>query len=593
MHRVQRAIPLFAVAAACVALPSGASAITPVRPVATSVGRARVATSGTGAPHARTALLVPVRYPLHMKGRDASLRVALIARGRVVGRATADAKLSAGLARQPDKRRRFTFVHRVALGGRADAALARAGQVTLRISARAVLDANGDGRAEARSSAVARQQLRSPALLDLGPASIRRQRAPLCSSVPVVHAASSGATRIALPQCDRSVRWSVGGQPAHGRASASGRTLTYRPAARHRGRDELTLRARAAGAGGTGGTGGRASAATVAVAPVQVVVGGSSSSRLVVRALGDSVTAGFGYYSDGTSMGILDLPDCRPADTQENDACSSNATNRSSDDGSVQYAADYGLANDVAWPAQWANAHGVTNYANYAISGSAPGDWAPGGQFYAHTQSVESADPDYVVLTLGANPLLSDVLFGSNAMGCAVYSDLFGGYTQCVERWFAQVDLSGNLAAVYRELLTRTDATILLMQYHLSIPSSALLYSAVQIEQMADMTNGVIASVAASFRDPRLKVVTPPRFNVGIDMTPLAPNTYSCSMLGYQVDGQSVQSTVSQDELLVDHPLSFCSGPAGGGDPWVISADTGIHPSAAGHAQMASALPAP
>jgi len=53
-----------------------------------------------------------------------------------------------------------------------------------------------------------------------------------------------------------------------------------------------------------------------------------------------------------------------------------------------------------------------------------------------------------------------------------------------------------------------------------------------------------------------------------------------------------VQSTGTQDEL-EGHALSFCSGPAGGGKPWVIDGDTGIHPSATGYTQMASQLPAP
>ena len=48
----------------------------------------------------------------------------------------------------------------------------------------------------------------------------------------------------------------------------------------------------------------------------------------------------------------------------------------------------------------------------------------------------------------------------------------------------------------------------------------------------------------------------------------------------------------TQDELLVTHPLSFCSGPVHG-PPWVISGDTGIHPSATGYTQMASQVPAP
>jgi hypothetical protein len=90
-----------------------------------------------------------------------------------------------------------------------------------------------------------------------------------------------------------------------------------------------------------------------------------------------------------------------------------------------------------------------------------------------------------------------------------------------------------------------------------------------------------------------VQVVTPPHFDVGIDISPVYPSRFSCSRLGFKVDGPSVQSTPTQDELELLHPLSFCDGPAGGGPPWVISGDTGIHPSAAGYAQMASQVPPP
>ncbi len=91
----------------------------------------------------------------------------------------------------------------------------------------------------------------------------------------------------------------------------------------------------------------------------------------------------------------------------------------------------------------------------------------------------------------------------------------------------------------------------------------------------------------------RLQVVAPPHFNVGVSLEPVYPSSYTCSYFEYGVDGPSVQSTPTQDELEASHYLSFCEGPKGGGEPWVISGDTGIHPSAAGYAQMASAVPAP
>ena len=102
--------------------------------------------------------------------------------------------------------------------------------------------------------------------------------------------------------------------------------------------------------------------------------------------------------------------------------------------------------------------------------------------------------------------------------------------------------------------------------------------------------NGEIASLAAELGSSRLQVVAPPHFNVGIDISPVYPSHYTCRL--YPVDGPSVQSTGTQDEL-ESHALSFCSGPAGGGEPWVIDGDTGIHPSAAGYTQMGSQVPAP
>lgn len=81
-----------------------------------------------------------------------------------------------------------------------------------------------------------------------------------------------------------------------------------------------------------------------------------------------------------------------------------------------------------------------------------------------------------------------------------------------------------------------------------------------------------MAEVASS----RLRLVTPPHFNVGISIEPV-----------YPVDGPSVQSEGTQNELRI-HIFSFCPGPN-----WVIDNDTGIHPSAAGYRQMAARVPPP
>jgi lysophospholipase L1-like esterase len=216
-----------------------------------------------------------------------------------------------------------------------------------------------------------------------------------------------------------------------------------------------------------------------------------------------------------------------------------------------------------------------------------------GGQLHATTERIEAEDPDYLLMTVGANPLLSEMLFGVDNIGCAIYSDILDGFMECIEEAFEEANLRLNLKRLYTELVAKTDAKIYLMGYPSTIPAAALTYSATQLAMAGVVLNREIAAVAAEVSDTRLQPLAPPHFDVGVDISPVYPSNYSCSRLGYRVDGPSVQASPSQDELEIDHPLSFCSGPAGGGPPWVIGGDTGIHPSAAGYAQMAAQVPAP
>jgi lysophospholipase L1-like esterase len=414
----------------------------------------------------------------------------------------------------------------------------------------------------------------------------------LCASAPLAHVKTRRVTIVATPACTTPLRWSVARGPAHGALRRGASQVAYRSKAGHRGWDGFVLRGRPLGASREG----RAAAAAAVDVPVPLQVGSGLAPTTSVRAIGDSVTAGFGYYYDRSEMGITQLPWCKPGATLV-DACSSNSLTRSNT-GTLQYAPDYGLSNLIAWPARWAGWNGITNFANYAVTGSAPGDWAPGGQFHRYTAAAMAARPDYLVFSLGANPLLSDVLFGIDTMKCALWSDLFGNFTTCVTNAFASVRLTQNLTALYSDLVANTPAStqLMVMQYHLAIPSSALAYSSTQLERMSELLNQTIAQTAAA-TSPRLRVIAPPRFNVGLDMSPLYPSNYDCGD-GGKVDGASVQSTATQDELEYD-PIggAFCPGPIKIGPsnplPWIISGDTGIHPSATGHRMMANALPTP
>ena len=517
----------------------------PVKPLAeVEVGRVALSAETNG----RASLLVPVRYPIQLAGRVVEVRVSLLGRNGKAARSwVLRDRLASGRVRSPDRRRGFPFVHRVRLN---KALTRQAHRQRVRAVAIGMLDLDKDVKAEQRSVNRA--------------AHIPTVGSTLCSSIPHLRVQPGERIVVPLPKCGTPTAWHV---LFPGSARVKNGRLIYTAPERFRGRLNIQLNQTYA----------------------QVTVGGAPGA--VVRALGDSVTAGFGFYDDGSSMTIEQLLECRPSAKEFDDACSSNSLNRNSEEKKVEYATDYGLANNISWAAQWANEYGIGNYKNYAISGSEPKDWAPEGEFHSTTEQIAAEDPDYILMTMGANPLLSEMLFGVDNMGCAVYADVFGGYQRCVEEAFAEVGLQEHLKSLYSYLVANTGATIFLMQYHLSVPSTALAYSATQIAAMGKLLNREIAAVAAAVNPKRLQVVAPPHFNVGIDISPVFPSRYTCSLFGYRVDGPSVQSNPTQDELEALHPLSFCDDESFVN--WVIDGDTGIHPSGAGYKQMASQVPAP
>jgi lysophospholipase L1-like esterase len=582
------------------AAPAGAAPTPPTHkpakilhpPARVKVGRAELVKTADGGP----ALLVAVRYPIQAAGRAMRLVARFATKPGTVPLAQAvTRRLSAGPPRRPERRRAFTFVHEVDLKSTIATALeeawAEGAMPSVTVEAQGGIDIDGDGKADIRQKGIPRRtvSLRDP--LRPGEKGASRAAAaaggakPFCASFPTVRVHPGNRTKIALPACDTAARWSVTGGAGAGTV--------------HLGTDELSYTAP-----NTPGT------QTIQLSHGTVVVKvvdpwlriGSLGSPAgppgpVVRAMGDSVTAGFGYYSDGALMPFLSLYECKPVGEVLDDACSSNSTATKNGLKEVPYAPDYGLANNVSWAAQWANEYGATNYKNFAVSGSEPVNWAPGGGLYPTTQKIEAEDPDYILMTIGANPILANTLLGLGSMRCALESDLFGGYQKCVEEAFEEVHLRAELKRLYANLVEKTHATIYLMQYHLAIPSSALAYSVTQIAEMGKLMNETIAAVAgevnAATKETRLQVVAPPHFDVGVSLEPVYPSSYTCSYFEYGVDGPSVQSTPTQDELEAAHYLSFCEGPQGGGPPWVISGDTGIHPSAAGYAQMAGQVPPP
>ena len=530
------------------------------------VGKVRLGETAAG----RTALLVPVTHPIQMSGRRVELRVSLLRPdGSVVHTWSQRPPASSGPLRAPERRQRFRFVHAIPVGPRLAGELRRPNRLAIVAGAR--LDANRDGVAELSSR-------------DRELQAVPATGGALCQTPAKLRAKPGQRVVVALPICARPLRWRIAGRPAAGSARIRAGRLIFRSGPRFRGTAAIALAGRGGGA--------RSSSAPVdGTASVQVAVG--TAKAPVVRAIGDSVTAGFGYFEKGEPMPFENLLSCRPGETSYDDACSSNSKVRSNKAAKVEYSADYGLSNNVSWAAQWANAHGVTDYENLAVSGSEPSDWFGKGQFAATFKAMAAEDPDYVLLTMGANPLLSNMLFGIGNIGCGVWSDLFGRFRECIEEEFAEIKLQQNLKTLYTNLVRQTDARVFVMQYHLSIPTAAL-YGVEQIAVMGNLLNAEIAKVAAEVSPSRITVVSPPHFDVGLSLGQAYPSKYRCEgrFFSSVVDGPSVQATASQDALEALHPFEFCAQTTGEA-PWVISGDTGIHPSAAGYGQMASRVPAP
>ena len=326
-----------------------------------------------------------------------------------------------------------------------------------------------------------------------------------------------------------------------------------------------------------------------------------------MRAMGDSVTAGFGFFGDGTPMTFGQVFSCRPPDNLNN-RCSSNSDNGVSYTGAPGWSKDFGLKNNISWAAQFANSlrpggKPITTpggFQNLAVTGSAPSDWLPGGPFNPQLKSIIADDPEIVAMTLGANPLLSTILFGDgvNCVSKQTVNDLL----TCLAPFFEQVNLTANLQKVYTALLNGTDdSTVIAFQYNISLPWLTSFRNW-QIETMIDYFNGHIAAAVANTqaalpsRASRLILIgsqvnpnSPqpqllPRFNIGLP--PVSQQTwtagYDCST-GHLVDGPSRAPSDTQGQLR--STAGFCAG-----DPWVITNDGGIHPNATGYAQYARTL---
>jgi len=319
----------------------------------------------------------------------------------------------------------------------------------------------------------------------------------------------------------------------------------------------------------------------------------AAESTLVVRALGDSITAAYGHYGDGSAMKSRDLAACGTISYPGlNDRCSSNTDLGPGDSGPVTFLPDYGLANGIAWPAQVMEQLGLPagsfDYANRAVTGADPKDLLPvdeatqSGQLRALLEQTVADNPDLTLMTIGANPLLGDFLAGPGTRCLLKKRD--SKFLQCAKQVIAAEDVEGRVGQIIDDLLVAPNNTIVLSLYPTVLPATAV-GPPERILTVLGLVNDEIRSAAEASAEwnSRVFVSTPPLFPYG-----LAPGKVTCP--GHpevgKVDGASVQSTITQEKFGQSSNDAFCPGP----QRWIISADMGVHPTKEGHRQIASSV---
>jgi hypothetical protein len=244
-------------------------------------------------------------------------------------------------------------------------------------------------------------------------------------------------------------------------------------------------------------TAARATTAGAATATLRT----SAAPAGVVTFIGDSVTAGFGYcgiaenaknvscspnqemadswYFGNNSLSGIAEPD---APAPLNDACSND-----NDKGMPWNAPAWTRGPHsprIAYPYQIAESQSATSSAavsDWAITGSTPANWDPkDGVYGPHLKKLKN---QYVVLTLGANPLLAaytnivfKVPYVPNVRGRCVgstgyksgadwYSGPISATVDCLNADWDRLDQTQHLVDIYKALLSQNDHVLVVGYY--------------------------------------------------------------------------------------------------------------------------------
>ena len=335
--------------------------------------------------------------------------------------------------------------------------------------------------------------------------------------------------------------------------------------------------------------------------------------------IGDSVTAGFGYcgteggansssitcksnqpFADAWKFGDNSLSDCEPPDPA-NDRCSNN-----NDKGAPWNAPAWApgpTAPTVAYSYVIAAEQGGAAKApiyNWAVTGSTPANWDTNGFLHGHLEAIKNS---YVVMTLGANPLLSYYLkvkgLGISLLNgkCAdstVVGSFFTGYKaaqlnggefgvlKCFNDNWSSLDQTRHLVSIYKSLIQQGDH-VLVVGYPPTCPwSFGNFQPEANLEDGPSKGHACTTQKYPEWHGPHGKDIT--QFEQAVALGDDANSKLQAAVAeaGKSAPaGQKVIAYAAPDKAAWEQHEPWSS------DSWVFKNDTWVHPSVAGHRALA------
>ena len=357
------------------------------------------------------------------------------------------------------------------------------------------------------------------------------------------------------------------------------------------------------------------------VTPASAAPGDEPKSVIFI---GDSVTAGFGYFGQKENaknitgkvneafpsswyFGDNSLSDCSPADTGTPiDQCSNNNYN-----GAPWGAGPWKAGPDapnVAYSYQIAASQDPAAAApveNWAITGSTPAMWDTGGAFNYQLRNIKDT---HVVMTLGANPILSTFLkirlSGVNVTnGACADSSMWLGWTgwwayppsyavKCADQQWSQNKQTDHLVSVYKTLLQNNNK-VLAMGYYRACPWSFGVWQPngnvssgpasgnscpSQVEKVSECSSCKVDGKTSQWEQA---IAAQNAMNDKIAAAVGTVQNWARSQPGMKPT--DLQFALPDQQAWADHQ-------AWHSDSWVFKNDTWIHPSKAGHTQLAKTV---